>query len=103
MRAMFACTKVTEAHRCCCTALGLEKRFANTHALLCLHVWMTLVRLREEGKNGKDLAQMLYENFQDNVEHRVHAEGVKVRLHETGTGMCRRLQGGNGVCMSVHV
>ncbi|KAK9846410.1 hypothetical protein WJX81_003307 [Elliptochloris bilobata] len=61
-------------------ALGLERRFANTHALLCLHVWMTLVRLRGEGRDGKDLAQMLYESFQDNVEHRVRAEGVKVRI-----------------------
>jgi cytochrome b pre-mRNA-processing protein 3 len=59
-------------------ALGLEQRFANTHSLLCLYVWMTLVRLRAEGRDGKDLAQMLYEDFQDNVEHRVRAEGVKV-------------------------
>lgn len=46
--------------------------------MLCLHVWMLLVRLRSEGKDGKDLAQMVYENFQDNVEARVRAEGVKV-------------------------
>lgn len=39
---------------------------------------MLLVRLRSEGKDGKDLAQMVYELFQDNVETRVRAEGVKV-------------------------
>ena len=61
-----------------CAALGLEKRFANTHALLCLHVWLALVRLRAEGRDGKDIAQMIYEDFQDDVEKRVHAEGVKV-------------------------
>lgn len=65
--------------RGCFAALGLEKRFANTHALLCLHVWLALVRLRAEGRDGKDIAQMIYEDFQEDVEKRVHAEGVKVR------------------------
>lgn len=46
--------------------------------MLCLHMWMLLVRLRAEGKDGKALAQMVYEAFQDNVEARVRAEGVKV-------------------------
>lgn len=46
--------------------------------MLCLHMWMLLVRLRSEGKDGKALAQMVYETFQDNVETRVRAEGVKV-------------------------
>lgn len=41
-------------------------------------MWMLLVRLRSEGKDGKALAQMVYETFQDNVEARVRAEGVKV-------------------------
>lgn len=41
-------------------------------------MWMLLVRLRSEGKDGKALAQMVYETFQDNVEARVYAEGVKV-------------------------
>ncbi len=63
-----------------CAALGLEKRFANSHAMLCLHVWLALVRLRAEGRDGKDLAQMVYEDFQEDVERRVHAEGVKVRV-----------------------
>ena len=41
---------------------------------------MLLVRLRSEGKDGMDLAQMLHEAFQDNVEARVRAEGVKVSI-----------------------
>ncbi len=49
------------------------------HALLCLHVWLLLVRLRPEGKSGKQLAQMLYDNFQDDVEKRAREAGVKVR------------------------
>jgi hypothetical protein len=64
---------------CSGAALGLEFRFANTHAMLCLHVWLALVRLRAEGKDGKDLAQMMYEDFQEDVEMRVRAEGVKVQ------------------------
>jgi len=59
-------------------ALALPSTFAATHSLLCLHVFMLLVRLREEGNDGADLAQILYEGFQDDVELRVHAEGVKV-------------------------
>lgn len=56
----------------------LQKKFANEYNMLCLHVWMLLVRLRSEGKDGKDIAQMVYETFQDNVEARVRGEGVKV-------------------------
>ena len=62
----------------CCAAFGLEYRFATTYSLLCLHVWLALVRLRVEAKDGKDLAQMMYDNFQEDVEVRVRAEGVKV-------------------------
>lgn len=62
--------------------MDLEYRFATTYSLLCLHVWLILVRLRAEGKDGKDLAQMMYENFQEDVELRVRGEGVKVQLFE---------------------
>jgi hypothetical protein len=59
-------------------ALALPPTFSATYSLLCLHVFMLLVRLRAEGNDGADLAQILYEGFQDDVELRVHAEGVKV-------------------------
>eukprot|EP00891_Asterochloris_glomerata_P000456 jgi/Astpho2/456/e_gw1.00011.232.1_t len=59
---------------------GLQKRFANVHSMMCIHMWMLLVRLRAEGQDGRDIAQMAYENFQHDVELRVRAEGVKVRL-----------------------
>lgn len=58
---------------------GLEKKFVDKFNMLSVHMWMLLVRLRSEGKDGKDLAQMMYEAFQENVEARVRAEGVKVR------------------------
>ena len=65
---------------CSFAAFGLEYRFATTYSLLCLHVWLALVRLRAEGKDGKDLAQMMYDNFQEDVEIRVRGEGVKVSV-----------------------
>ncbi len=60
------------------TVFGLPHAFATTHALLTLHVWLLLARLRQEGRDGKDLSQMLYDNFAEDVERRVRAEGVKV-------------------------
>ena len=57
---------------------GLQKRFAHVHSMMCIHMWMLLVRLRAEGQDGRDIAQMAYENFQHDVELRVRAEGVKV-------------------------
>ena len=59
-------------------AFGLQKRFAHVHSMMCIHMWMLLVRLRAEGQDGRDIAQMAYENFQHDVELRVRAEGVKV-------------------------
>lgn len=48
--------------------------------MLCLHVWMLLARLRPEGPDGKRLAQMMYDDFQEDVETRVRAAGVQVRV-----------------------
>lgn len=59
-------------------AVGLEKRFAHEYSMLCIHVWMLLLRLRAEAKEGADMAQMMYEDFQEDVEMRVRASGVKV-------------------------
>ena len=62
-------------------ALGLRRdNFADTHALLCLHVWLLLVRLRAEGSNGAQAAQLLYDFFSDDAEVRVRAAGVRVRV-----------------------
>ena len=54
--------------------------FQHEHAVLCLHVWLILVRLRPEGKSAKELAQILYDNFQDDLEKKVRAAGVKVKV-----------------------
>ena len=46
--------------------------------LLSLHVWMLLVRLRAEGPDGKNAAQLMYEEFTEDVEARLRNTGVKV-------------------------
>ena len=76
-------TRATDA----CDALydgadALERTFATRHAVVCLHVWMCLGRLRKEGEDGKDFSQIFYDAFQDDVERRVHAEGVRVRVRK---------------------
>ena len=43
---------------CVCAVLSLPDDFQAMHSLLCLHVWLLLVRLRAEGKPGKQLAQV---------------------------------------------
>lgn len=82
-------------------ALGLPDRFAATQSLLCLHVWALLVRLRKEGDDGRQLAQILYESFQDDVELRVHAEGVKVGIYFAGTDALGRRCGAAVPCAAL--
>ena len=62
-------------------AYQIERTFRGEHSALVLHVWLVLRRLRDEGDDGKALSQVLYDTFQDDVEHRVHAEGVRVRVN----------------------
>lgn len=76
-----ACKQLCVAFHQLCklhAAVGLEKRFAHEYSMLCIHVWMLLLRLRAEAKEGADMAQMMYEDFQEDVEMRVRASGVKV-------------------------
>jgi hypothetical protein len=37
--------------------MGVNDSFQQLHAMICLHIWLLLVRLRAEGKDGKHLAQ----------------------------------------------
>ena len=62
----------------CGAALSLSPSFAQEHMLLSLHVWMLLVRLRAEGDDGKKAAQLMYEEFTEDVEARLRRTGVKV-------------------------
>ena len=61
-------------------AISLQPSFAQEHMLLSLHVWMMLVRLRAEGSDGKTSAQLMYEEFTEDVEARLRGTGVKVCL-----------------------
>lgn len=59
-------------------ALQVPGSFQHQHAVLVLHVWLVLQRLRSEGKDGKHLGQAMYDGFQDDVEKRARATGAKV-------------------------
>lgn len=74
-------------------ALGVGPDFQSTHAMLCLHVWLLLVRLRAEGTDGKALAQVMYDEFQDDVEKRARAAGVKVKLSSRLTELEQQFYG----------
>jgi hypothetical protein len=58
------------------SAFVLEKSFRTTHAMLLLHMWLTLVRLRAEGKDGAKVGQTIYELFNHDLEKRIVAAGV---------------------------
>ncbi|EPS68742.1 hypothetical protein M569_06023, partial [Genlisea aurea] len=59
---------------------SLEKTFKTTFSLLVLHMWLCLRRLKEEGKDGVELGQYLYEIYNHDVELRVSKAGVNLLL-----------------------
>lgn len=61
-------------------ALKLEKDFRAQFAMMSMHIWLCLHRLRDEGKDGKEMSQALYDIFWEDMERRVYAAGVKVRV-----------------------
>lgn len=61
-------------------AFSLEKTFKTTFSLLVLHMWLCLRRLKEEGKEGVELGQYLYEIYNHNLELRVSKAGVNLLL-----------------------
>ncbi|KAM7497663.1 hypothetical protein LguiA_022077 [Lonicera macranthoides] len=59
---------------------SLEKTFKTTFSLLVLHMWLILRRLKEDGKEGVELGQYLYETYNHDVELRVSKAGVNLLL-----------------------
>lgn len=59
---------------------NLEKTFKTTFSLLVLHMWICLRRLKEEGKEGVEFGQYLYEIYNHDVEMRVSKAGVNLLL-----------------------
>ncbi|CAM8960985.1 unnamed protein product [Rhodiola kirilowii] len=59
---------------------NLEKTFKTTFSLLVLHMWLVLRRLKEEGKEGVEFGQYLYEIYNHDVEMRVSRAGVNLML-----------------------
>ncbi|CAI9767603.1 unnamed protein product [Fraxinus pennsylvanica] len=59
---------------------SLEKTFKTTFSLLVIHMWLCLRRLKEEGKEGVELGQYLYEMYNHDLELRVSKAGVNLLL-----------------------
>ncbi|KAG2312459.1 hypothetical protein Bca52824_024016 [Brassica carinata] len=59
---------------------NLEKTFKITYSLLVFHMWLVLRRLKEEGKDGVDIGQYVYEIYNHNVEVRESKAGVNLLL-----------------------
>jgi len=59
---------------------NLEKTFKTTFSLLVLHMWLCLRRLKQEGKEGVELGQHLYEIYNHDVEMRVSKAGVCYKI-----------------------
>jgi len=59
---------------------NLEKTFKTTFSLLVLHMWLCLRRLKQEGKDGVEFGQYLYEIYNHDVELRVSKAGVSSHL-----------------------
>ncbi|CAK7335895.1 unnamed protein product [Dovyalis caffra] len=59
---------------------NLEKTFKMTFSLLVLHMWLYLRRLKQEGKEGAEFGQYLYEIYNHDVELRVSKAGVNLLL-----------------------
>ncbi|CAI9091981.1 OLC1v1027105C1 [Oldenlandia corymbosa var. corymbosa] len=59
---------------------SIEKTFKTTFSLLVLHMWLVLRRLKEEGNEGVELGQYLYEVYNHDVELRVSKAGVNLLL-----------------------
>ena len=64
--------------------------FAAVHNVLGLHMWLVINRLNrlEEKKNAKKLTQLVYDQFLDDIELRVHRLGVRVRRSRERVDMC---------------
>ncbi|BBG98196.1 ubiquinol-cytochrome C chaperone family protein [Prunus dulcis] len=54
---------------------NLEKTFKTTFSLLVLHMWLCLRRLKEDGKEGVEFGQYIYETYNHDVELRVSKAG----------------------------
>jgi cytochrome b pre-mRNA-processing protein 3 len=56
---------------------NLEKTFKMTFSLLVLHMWLCLRRLKQEGREGVEFGQYIYEIYNHDVELRVSKAGVR--------------------------
>ena len=63
-----------------CAAMGLQRDFLSIYRMLAIHTWMIVARVRNEGYEGKDVAQHLYKTFIKDIGIRTDAHpDLKVR------------------------
>ncbi|KAK4535806.1 hypothetical protein CDCA_CDCA06G1831 [Cyanidium caldarium] len=60
-----------EVYRSAAEPPAAQLRFAQWYPLVTLHLWMTLQRLRAEGARGREISEMVYQNFWEDVERRM--------------------------------
>ena len=58
-------------------ACGLEDSFATRFNLLTLHIWMSLVKLRQEGEWGEKVSQILYDTWLEDMEAKLVEQDFK--------------------------
>ena len=66
---------------CIVAVFQLEKTFKTTFALLVLHMWLFLRRMKVEGKEGVEFGQYLYEIYNHDLELRVSKAGVSDHIN----------------------
>ncbi|KAF6156954.1 hypothetical protein GIB67_039715 [Kingdonia uniflora] len=62
------------------SVFNLEKTFKATFSLLVVHMWLCLRRLKEEGNEGVNFGQHVYEIYNHDVELRASKAGVNLLL-----------------------
>ncbi|KAK8943499.1 hypothetical protein KSP40_PGU000615 [Platanthera guangdongensis] len=67
---------------------NLEKTFKTTFSMLVLHMWLFLRRLKEEGKEGSEFGQHLYEIYNHDLEMRVSKAGPSKVMERKTSERC---------------
>eukprot|EP00210_Caulerpa_lentillifera_P005839 g5583.t1 len=72
--------------------MKLDREFPGIQAVLSLHMWLLIRRLKEVN-GGKQVSQFLYDEFLEDVEDRLRKAGVKVRFNSLLEDLEKRFYG----------
>ncbi|PKU77555.1 hypothetical protein MA16_Dca013676 [Dendrobium catenatum] len=82
---------------------NLENTFRTTFSLLVLHMWLFLRRLKEEGKEGAEFGQYLYEIYNHDLEMRVSKAGMILLQSKVIDTMSRLVLGNQDSLFGCHL